>query len=89
MKKLKLKGTLLQHAEKLTRDQQKTILGGYGGGGGGGGTPCYSVTCYNQNHVILGRVNESPQVCGYDLNYDMQKCVQAGYGLTWGTWCCV
>lgn len=87
MKKLKLKGALLQHAEKLTRDQQKVILGGYGGGGGGG-TPCYSVTCYNQSHQVIGRVNENPQVCGINLTTDMAACVHAGYG-AWSTGCCV
>ncbi len=83
MKKLKMSDELLQHAKKLTRENQKKILGGYGPGSGGGSiTNCYYIKCLAQSGALLGIVSApASSPCGWSYNNDYLACVSAGYNV--------
>jgi hypothetical protein len=88
MKKLKLNDELLQHAERISREQQKAILGGYSStttttGG------CYTADCWAENGTLLGTINTYPTPCVADNQFTNQ-CVQkyGGGNTVWWTGCC-
>ncbi len=59
MKKLKLNAEDFKNAGVLSREQLKSVLGGFGGSGGGG---CeYVAFCYDSNGEFLGE--KTPASC--------------------------
>jgi hypothetical protein len=89
MKKLKLNDELLQHAERISREQQKAILGGYGSTSGGGGA-CYTAQCWSKTEQLLATLNTYPSVCtDYTFTIACENAMPPGEGyLVWWQGCC-
>ena len=87
MKKLKLNDELLQHAERISREQQKAILGGYSSTTTTSGG-CYTAQCWTESNQLLGTINTYPTVC-LD-NHWVNQCVDeyGGGNTVWWQGCC-